>query len=130
MSEILKTIVLMIAEIHNYISILFVDKFGIADDKLLHFIILGIVGMCLVFIIHPLFSYLAHRNHTTTLTFIYVFTCMIVLTFAIEIGQKITNTGNMEFADISAGLIGFLAIFIIYAIIIAIIRKLKELSKH
>ena len=34
------------------------------------------------------------------IAWIYVFTLIIVITFAIEIGQKVTNTGNMEFADI------------------------------
>lgn len=126
MSEILRSIVLLIAKIHNYIFELFLNKFGFYDDKLLHFIILGLVGMAIVFIIHPLFSYLAKRGMTISLTFIYVFTCMIVITFAIEIGQKITNTGEMDFKDITAGIVGFLAMFIVYSLIVLIIRKIKE----
>ena len=35
-------------------------------------------------------------------------TLIIVITFAIEIGQKVTNTGNMEFADIVFGVVGFI----------------------
>lgn len=47
---------------------------------------------------------------------IYVFTLIIVITFAIEIGQKVTNTGNMEFADIVFGVVGFIVMFFIFAV--------------
>lgn len=40
------------------------------------------------------------------------FTLIIVITFAIEIGQKVTNTGNMEFADIVFGVVGFIVMFL------------------
>ena len=67
------------------------------------------------------------------ISWIYVTTLIVVITFAIEIGQKITNTGNMEFADIMFGLIGFLAIFFvfcfvrgIYHVIIKMINKNKK----
>ncbi len=46
-----------------------------------------------------------------------MFTLIVVITFAIEIGQKITNTGNMEFADILFGITGFV---IMYACLAAI----------
>ena len=51
-----------------------------------------------------------------TISWIYVFTLIIVITFAIEIGQKVTNTGNMEFADIMFGLVGFLLMYGVFAI--------------
>ncbi len=46
------------------------------------------------------------------IAWIYVFTLIIVITFAIEIGQKVTNTGNMEFADIVFGVVGFIVMFL------------------
>ena len=39
---------------------------------------------------------------------------MTVLGFAIEIGQRISGTGEMDFADIVAGLYGVLAFFAVY----------------
>ena len=60
------------------------------------------------------------------IAWIYVFTVMIVLTFAIEIGQKITNTGNMEFADIMFGLVGFLAAFGVFSIIRGIYHLIRK----
>ena len=42
---------------------------------------------------------------------------MTVLGFAIEIGQRITGTGNMDFADVVAGLYGVLAFFGVYTVV-------------
>ena len=39
------------------------------------------------------------------------------MTFAIEIGQQVTHTDSMEFADIVFGVAGFLTLFGIFAII-------------
>ena len=37
-----------------------------------------------------------------------------MLGFAIEVGQKITGTGEMDFGDVVAGLYGVLAFFAVY----------------
>lgn len=60
-------------------------------DKQLHFVVMGLVGMGLLLVIYPLFLALSKR-HVLTIAWIYVFTVMVVLSFAIEIGQGITNT--------------------------------------
>ena len=49
------------------------------NDKQLHFIVMGIVGMAMILIIYPIFKLLAKHNMTMVITFIYVFTMMIVL---------------------------------------------------
>ena len=81
------------------------------SDKDLHFWVIGLLGLGMIFVIYPLFKYLAKKNHVMVIAWIYVFTVMVVLTFAIEIGQRVTGTGNMEFADIMYGLVGFMAMF-------------------
>ena len=60
---------------------------------------------------------------------IYVFTLIIVITFAIEIGQKVSNTGNMEFADIMFGVIGFIVMFFIFSIIREIYKAIRSLIR-
>lgn len=85
-------------------------------DKELHFLVIGVIGMVLICVIYPLFKWLAQNGHIMTISWIYVFTLIIVLTFAIEIGQKVSNTGAMEFADIMFGLVGFLVMFGIFAL--------------
>ena len=91
-------------------------------DKELHFLVIGLLGMAMIFVVHAVVLWLAKNNHLMTITFIYVFTAIVVITFAIEIGQKATGTGHMEFADIMAGLVGFLLMFAVFAIIRAIVH--------
>lgn len=92
------------------------------SDKELHFIVIGVIGMIMIFVIYPVFKWLAKNDHIMTITWIYVFTLIIVLTFAIEIGQGISGTGGMEFADIMFGVVGFLVMYFIFAICRAIVK--------
>lgn len=117
MREFLYLIVEFIAVIHNEIMSLNDAWEYSFTDKELHFIVIGIIGMLMLFVVYPFFKWLAKRNAIMTISWIYVFTLIIVLTFAIEIGQKVSNTGMMEFADIMFGLLGFLAMFSVFAII-------------
>ncbi len=94
------------------------DKFeNQFSDKELHFLIIGFLGMGCIFVVYPLFKWLAKHNHIMTIAWIYVFTLIIVITFAIEIGQKVSGTGTMDFADIAFGVVGFICMFVIFAII-------------
>lgn len=129
MKEFLYAIVGYIAKAHNAIL-------GLNDayeynftDKQLHFLVIGIIGMILVFVIHPIFTWLAKHNHTLVITWIYVFTMIIVLTFAIEIGQKVSHTGAMDFADIVFGVMGFILMFAVFAAIRGIILGIIKLIR-
>lgn len=123
----------IIARIHNKLMHLN-DAYEVNfTDKEMHFLVIGLLGMAMIFVIYPLFKYLAKHDHEMVIAWIYVFTVIIVITFAIEIGQKITHTGNMEFADIMYGVVGFLAMFFVFSIfrgiyhlILRLIRYLKE----
>lgn len=97
------------------------------SDKQLHFLVIGALGMGMIFVIYPIFKWLAKNDHIMTITWIYVTTLIVVITFAIEIGQKITKTGSMEFADIIFGMAGFLLMFGIFAVIRSVYHLLREL---
>ncbi|MCI7100131.1 MAG: hypothetical protein MR966_14750 [Lachnospiraceae bacterium] len=117
MKELLYWSVGLVAKLHNYIMRLN-DRYEYRfSDKELHFLVIGVLGMGLVFIIYPVFKWLARTHHEMVITWIYVFTMILVITFAIEIGQKITHTGNMEFTDIMFGIVGFLLMFAIFSVI-------------
>ena len=122
MRELLYGIVGLIAKIHNRLLQLNDTYEYNFNDKQLHFLVIGVLGMIFVFIVHPVFKWLAKRNHVMVISWIYVTTLIIVITFAIEIGQKVTHTGNMEFADIMFGLAGFLAMFLVFAVIREIVH--------
>ena len=97
------------------------------SDKQLHFIIVGVLGMGLFILIHPLFKFLAKRNLTIAISWIYVVTLLLVITFSIEIGQRITKTGYMDFKDIMYGMGGFFLVFAVFLIIRLIIKLIIRL---
>jgi len=51
---------------------------------------------------------------------------MGALTLAIEIGQEMTDTGNMEFADIAMGMWGVLAFGAVYTLLHYIVKALRK----
>ena len=129
MKALLYYLVEKIALVHSYILKLN-DRYEYNfNDKQLHFLVIGLLGLGLVFLIFPIFKALAKRGHILTITWIYVFTLIVVITFAIEIGQKISGTGSMEFADIAFGIVGFLLMFAVYAIVRGIIAGIIKLIK-
>lgn len=124
----MKEFVMLMAEIVNEIHDILIDLFGLhMTDKELHFWIIGIVGMATFFVVYLFFKLIEKMKWSITIySFIYTFTGMIVLVFAIELQQAITNRGNMEFADAIAGLRGFLVLFIIYALIAIVFVAIKK----
>lgn len=86
--------------------------------------------MVIFLIVNLLFKYIA-KYSISAISFIYTFTVMVVFVFAIEIEQKITKRGNMEFKDITAGLWGFLEFFGMYLAIKLVIYLIKKaMQKH
>ena len=94
MERMLEGMVIFIARIHNYILSLNDAYEKNFTDKQLHFLVIGIIGMLILAVIYPLFKILS-ENHILAIAFIYVFTVIVVITFAIEIGQKLSGTGTM-----------------------------------
>ena len=122
----LRDMTLLVAQVHATLMHLN-DSFELRlDDKALHFIVMAVLGMLLFFVVHFVFKRLA-RISISVLSFIYVFTVMTVLGFAIEIGQRITGTGSMEFADIVFGIVGFLLMYLVYALILLLLKLLRKL---
>ena len=87
------------------------------SDKQLHFLVIGVIGMLIIFVVYPVFKKLAESDHTMVIAWIYVSTLMVVLTFAIEIGQGYTDTGAVEMADVVYGLAGFFFLFSVFSVI-------------
>ena len=133
MERMLEGMVIFVAKIHNYILLLNDAYEKNFTDKQLHFLVIGLLGMLILMVIYPLFKLLS-ENHILAIAFIYVFTVIVVITFAIEIGQKISDSGTMDFADIVFGIAGFLLMFVIFAVIrqifLAIINLFRKIGKH
>lgn len=102
------------------------------SDKELHFLVIGAMGLVLILLVYPVFKWLANRNRVLAITWIYVLTVLTVVTFAIEIGQRVTGTGSMDFGDIVAGMGGFLAVTVVISalhFLIWVFRSLFRLRK-
>lgn len=96
------------------------------SDKQLHFLIIGILGILMLVVLYPLFKWLAKKHLTILIAWFYVFTVLIVITFAIEIAQWYSKTGTMDFKDIVAGLLGYFAMSFVFICIVAIIELIKS----
>lgn len=128
MADFLYVVVKMIAVIHDMIMT-WNDSFEtVFSDKELHFLVIGFLGMGMLFVIYPLFKLLS-ENHVLVIAWIYVFTVIIVIVFAIEIGQGITGTGKMDFDDIVAGVAGFMAMFIAFVVVRAVVLGIFKLIR-
>lgn len=130
MSKYLYLMVELIARIHNKLLKLNDAYEYNFTDKELHFLIIGALGMAMVFVVHPLFKWLAKTGHIMVISWIYVFTLIIVITFAIEIGQRVTNTGQMEFADIMFGVLGFISMFLVFSAVRGIYHLVLRLIRN
>ena len=113
-----------LAHVVRFVTYLHTRILGLNDsyelylsDKELHFYVVAITGVLLILVLYPLFRYLVKRNKTLYIVWIYVFTFLFAFTLLIEIGQRLTGTGMMDYMDTVAGLVGFLlASFVVFVI--------------
>lgn len=130
MKQILYTIIDLISRAHEYFMALNDEHALFLSDKQLHFLVIGLIGMALIFVVHPLFTILAKTDHVMVISWLYVFTVIIVLTFAIEIGERASGSGTMEFADIAFGVVGFMVMFAAFAVVRGIFRYIIDIFKR
>jgi hypothetical protein len=125
LGAIIRLLALMVNNIHDSIAAA-ARQMGVnVTDKMLHFVIIGIIGMVIYIITDIIFKRLDKIN-VSVISFVYTLTVLIVIVVSIEIEQKITGRGNMEFKDIEAGLWGFFAFFALYAVIMIFIYLIKK----
>ena len=129
MQTFLYNIVMLISRIHTYFLTLNDQSENSLTDKQLHFFIIGAFGIAMILILHPIFLWLAKTGHTMVISFFYVMTVILVITFAIEIGQGFYGTGIMEFDDVYFGVSGFLVFFCVFIAIRGIIHLVIRLSR-
>jgi hypothetical protein len=129
MGQVIKLLAALVNNIHD-ILILFFKSFGLSlSDKDMHFWVIGVIGIIIFFVTDIIFKWLAKWN-ISAVSFVYSFTVLVVLVFAVEIQQKITGRGNMELADATIGLKGFLVLFCIYIVMAICFRILLWVYKE
>ena len=128
MKQLLYKLVNGIARLHESILRLNDKSELFLTDKQLHFLVAGLAGMGLLLLIYPLFLALS-KKHVLAIAWISVFTVMVVLTFAIEIGQGLSGTGTMDLDDVISGLTGFLFLFAVFAVVRGVWMLLRRAWK-
>ena len=129
MRELIYAFITWVARVHDHILSINDSGGWYFDDKQLHFLVIGVFGMALIFVIHPIFLALAKHGHTMVITWVYVFTLILVLTFAVEIGQWYSGTGSMDSQDIAYGVTGFLVMFFIFAVLRGLYHGIRTLIR-
>ena len=129
MARYLRMLVAWMSRAHSAILSLN-DRFEYSfSDKELHFLVIGAVGLMLIMLVYPLFKLLANHNRVLAITWIYALTVLLVLTFAIEIGQSLTGSGTMEFGDVVAGMGGFFAVTVVIVALHLLLWAVKSVIK-
>ncbi|WP_148357952.1 hypothetical protein [Peribacillus simplex] len=132
MKEIIQILAEIVNNLHDFILFFVSDTLNSnATDKDLHFWIMGIIGIIIFLFVLFLSNLIARmRFGITILSFLYTFTVMVVLVFAIEIQQALTSRGNMEFQDAAIGLWGFIVFFMVFAALSSIYLLVKNFFKQ
>ena len=134
MYRIIYFIVNLLTKLHQKIFAINAAHGSHFTDKQLHFLIIGIFGFFMLLVMQPIFTWLTKKGGILLITFLYVMTIVVVVSFAIEIGQAFTGIGTMDFYDIASGMLGFFvfcAIYLLgYIIYKSIEPKIKEYLKH
>jgi hypothetical protein len=126
--EIIVLIASIVNQIHDTLMELS-EQFGWnLSDKDLHLWVFGIIGILTFAFVHYIFRILA-KYSVTSISFIYTFTVMVIIVFAIEIQQKITGRGEMSFDDAVISLWGFLLFFAVFLVIKGMILLFKKRGK-
>jgi len=129
MARYLRMLVAWVSRAHNYILSLN-DRFEYSfSDKEMHFLVIGAIGLALILLVYPVFRLLANHNRVLAITWIYVLTVLLVLTFAIEIGQRFSGSGTMEFGDVVAGMGGFFAVTAVIMVLHLLLWTVKSIAK-
>ena len=112
----------MVAQVHDFLLHIN-DSFELyLDDKQLHFLVMGLMGFLLFLVVRWLFA----KLRPNAVAWVYTFTVMGTLALAIEIGQAVTHTGNMEMSDIAMGMWGVLAFGAVYTLLHYIIKAIRK----
>ena len=129
MARILRMLLAWVSRAHSAILSLN-DRFEYSfTDKELHFLVIGAIGLALILLVYPVFRLLAKHNRVLAITWIYALTVLLMLTFAIEIGQSITGSGTMEFGDVAAGMGGFFAVTAVIVALRLLLWAVKGIAK-
>ena len=130
MKDLVFLLVRLIARVHDRLLTIN-DYFPTGlTDKQLHFVIFGLFGALLFALLYYPIRALVRRGRVAALCFLMTFLMVFLFAFAVEVGQFATGTGRMEVADITAGILGFLCIGALGALLVGALRLIRNWLRH
>lgn len=128
MLEALRSAVSIINRLHD-VLLLVVRKLGLQlSDKQLHFWILGLIGIALFVAVDVAFRWISKWS-VSALSFVYTLTVLVVIALSMEIQQRITGRGDLDFNDIVAGIWGFIVLLGLYILVRTAIQFSSKLYR-
>ena len=103
------------ARIHDKVTGYNKDGSFDMNDKQLHFIVFLVFTLALFLAVQGLFRLMAGKK-VTAIAWLYTVTLDIGIMFAVEVGQGLTRTGDMELGDVVYGIWGMLAAVGVYVL--------------
>ncbi len=128
MLEVLRSAVSIINRLHD-VLLLVVRKLGLQlSDKQLHFWILGVIGIALFVAVDVAFRWVSKWS-ISALSFVYTLTVLVVIALSMEVQQRITRRGTLDFNDIVAGIWGFIVLLGLYILVRTAIQFSSKLYR-
>ena len=115
------------AKIHDKITGYRDDNSYDVNDKQLHFLVFCVFTLLLFVAVQGVFRLIAGKK-VTAIAWIYTVTLDIGIMFAVEVGQGLLRTGDMELGDVVYGVWGMLAaigVYLFYRVVVAMIGMLR-----
>lgn len=98
------------------------------SDRQLQILVVGILGMALFALVHPLIRWLARRGYEMAVSWLLTLILVVLLLFGVEIGQLTTATVIMDFSDLLLGVTGFLGLFFLYLLLHVLAGSIQKLK--
>ena len=100
------------------------------SDKEMHFAVVAAFGVLFFLLVLPLFLFPTRHGRAGLMAWLFTFMTILFVTFAIEEGQRLTDTGNFQLLDIVYGIVGFLtvsaALGLVYLLYLFIRRRSRK----
>ena len=122
-------IVTFIAHVHDSILVLNEGITTPFTDTQLHFIVIGLFGLLLFLLVIPLFRFMTRRGWYGLMAWLFTFSTVLFVNFAIEVGQHLTQTGSLQIQDIAYGTAGFLAASAVIAAVYLLVSLIRWLFR-
>lgn len=107
------------------VLIVFILATGIVQGVTpLSIVILLAIGVLVFIISYRIFKYLDIRDKALRITNFFTVTMVIIFAVAIELCQGLTKTGSMEIADALFGIAGYISMYLVLSLIVALVKAI------